>query len=304
MFVRDFLFEDNEMFKMKKICLGSALWGWSVNKKEVFKLLDLYYSEGYRYIDMAWNYPINGLENKISAKHFLAEWLKINKINDVKIIYKVGSVCHRRTEENDLSDKNLTEQIYQSLDLFGENISSVMIHWDNRLNFVEINMTCSFLSYKLKELNLLIGLSGIQDVDSYFRSLVASQKKVYIQVKSNFLYQDEEKYKIFNDKIETNYFAYGISMGGVKPSKSEYTIKSNIVLSKMLSYHDLIVNDSLLQKYESLKREHYFIENFYHASMYNIESNKAVYGYIVAPTSVEQMLDILRFRNAYINEKS
>ena len=41
------------MIKNKNIFLGTALWGWGVNQKEAFNLLDHYYNLGLRHIDTA-----------------------------------------------------------------------------------------------------------------------------------------------------------------------------------------------------------------------------------------------------------
>ena len=40
---------------MKEICLGTATWQWSTNKKTALAILDHYYEEGYRHIDTATN---------------------------------------------------------------------------------------------------------------------------------------------------------------------------------------------------------------------------------------------------------
>ena len=81
------------MINHKDLILGTSLWGWTVKKKECFKILDTFYNNGYRWIDTATNYPINSDEKYFRyAENLIAEWIKNNDINDLKIISKIGSL--------------------------------------------------------------------------------------------------------------------------------------------------------------------------------------------------------------------
>ena len=75
------------------LILGTSMWGWTVEKKECFKILDTFYNEGYRWIDTAPNYPINNDRKYFRyAENLIFEWINSNKINDIKIILKIGSM--------------------------------------------------------------------------------------------------------------------------------------------------------------------------------------------------------------------
>ena len=83
---------------MKNLALGTAMWGWTVDKEICFKMLDLFYESGERYIDTACNYPINGLsKDRYASENIIAEWIKINGVNDLNIIYKLGSITNTNT---------------------------------------------------------------------------------------------------------------------------------------------------------------------------------------------------------------
>ena len=50
--------------------LGSAMWGEWVEEAEVYKMLDIFYDSGFRGIDIATNYPING--KKVNFKQAIS----------------------------------------------------------------------------------------------------------------------------------------------------------------------------------------------------------------------------------------
>ena len=80
---------------MKKISLGSAYWGWSVSEKEANDILNLFYDNGGRFVDSAFNYPISSKPKDLNKSFIiLSDWIKRNKINDLKINYKIGSISN------------------------------------------------------------------------------------------------------------------------------------------------------------------------------------------------------------------
>ena len=43
----------------KTLVLGTALWGWGVDRNEAYKLLESFFENGGAVVDTSTNYPIN-----------------------------------------------------------------------------------------------------------------------------------------------------------------------------------------------------------------------------------------------------
>ena len=62
-----------------ELVLGTAMWGWTVDKVTAFQLLDAWYAAGQRKVDTATNYPIDRVpEHFRLAEQILAEWIRAN----------------------------------------------------------------------------------------------------------------------------------------------------------------------------------------------------------------------------------
>ena len=80
------------MINHKDLILGTSLWGWTVKKKECFKILDTFYNNGYRWIDTATNYPINSdIKYFRYAENLIAEWIKNNDRFKYRVKNKTGN---------------------------------------------------------------------------------------------------------------------------------------------------------------------------------------------------------------------
>ncbi|EJL6279050.1 aldo/keto reductase, partial [Vibrio cholerae] len=152
----------------KRICLGTAMWGWSVKEIVALNILDRFYESGGRYIDTAYNYPINGEKSKLtySAK-LVSRWIKKSGVNDLKIFFKIGSVTNEKIDTVNLSRENITKMTSLSEELFDRNLYSLMIHWDNREHLSEIKDTLIHLSESCEKKKVRLGLSGIRSTGLY-----------------------------------------------------------------------------------------------------------------------------------------
>ena len=118
------------------------MWGWSFNKKTCFNLLDIFYSSVSRYIDTASKYRINTLKiSRYFSENIISYWLKINNINDLKVIYKAGSISNNNVSLNDLSIDFSIDDYKRINEKFKSNLSVFIIHWDNRNDSNEIFKT-------------------------------------------------------------------------------------------------------------------------------------------------------------------
>jgi len=280
---------------MKKIALGTSLWGWSVKKKTCHNLLDIFYSNGGRYIDTASNYPINNNEkSRYISEDIISEWLKVNDISDLKVIYKVGSISNKNSPINNLSSKFLIDEHKRIKEKLNKNLKVFMIHWDNRndssLIFKTIKTITSF-----NDCNY--GFSGIENVNLYNNEFkkFSVQKPYYLEIKSNISFSNLSHYKpLISDKSKI--FSYGISVSGLKVNKHKYRKNSYVNLTKSKDYHDRLMNNNFLKKINKIKKIDKSVKSMYHIGILHSESDAKLYGYIVAPSSLKQMNDIIDFR--------
>ena len=134
------------MINHKDLILGTSLWGWTVKKKECFKILDIFYNNGYRWIDTATNYPINSDKKYFRyAENLIAEWIKNNDINDLKIISKIGSLNNLGGSNVNLSYSFILMNYEYYLDKFHSCLKNIMVHWDNRDSKLSIESTINAL---------------------------------------------------------------------------------------------------------------------------------------------------------------
>lgn len=280
------------------------MWGWSVNEDMAFSILDCFYSHGYRHIDTANNYPLNGIKNDYhKSAMFISKWCKSRSVNDLKITYKIGSLFNSYSNENDLSPPFLSDQINRAIEIFAENLHIAMIHWDNRNNLNLIKRTIEFLNDYLIKNSLMFGISGIKNIDIY-RIILSDMKisEVNIQSKHNFLYSDLNNYSCFS-KINSKLWGYGISVGGLKLYSDDYNNNSYVSLTRENNYH----KNTLTKNIEILLRDiidsHDSINSLYHIATIFSEKEDRLHGYIVAPTNLKQMQDILNFlANVNVND--
>ncbi|WP_054112468.1 aldo/keto reductase [Marinagarivorans algicola] len=201
------------------LVLGTALWGWKVNKEEAFSLLDSYISLGGRLIDTAVNYPINKKSEDMGlAARWIGEWLAVNPSADIEIWYKLGAIDNLGSSEVGLSYDQLSRALCKGQEILHKKISIVGVHWDNRAieNFTEIKDTLRFFRGQAEQ-GYKIALSGIKSPHLYNKAWPEGADNWFIQVKDNVLTSDARKhYSACFPRAK--YYAYGINMGGVKSS--------------------------------------------------------------------------------------
>jgi len=278
---------------MKEISLGSAYWGWSVSEKEANEILNLFYDNGGRFVDSAFNYPINSKPNDLNKSFLiLSNWIKRNKINDLKINYKIGSISNEYLTKNNTSEKYLRDQFSHAVDTSSNNIYSIMIHWDNSSSIKKIYNTCIFLK-EMQDSGLSIGLSGIKYPKIYADLMSSLNFSVIdLQVKSNFIHSNLDHYEPFSS-IKKRYWAYGISLGGLKIKE---LIQNNIFKINTLRpiNKDPMVDESMVEKIRLAIEKNKF-NSFYELSIDTAEKNDSLYGYIIGPSKKFQMQNIIDF---------
>ena len=196
------------------LILGTAMWAWTTPKETCFQLLDHFYKAGFREVDAATNYPLNNDTAQFrAAENILLEWIQINGVQDLKVMMKVGSLTNVRTPDNNLSKSFLLMMLDEYLHLFGSNLDTFMIHWDNRSEKNEIRATLEALATAQKK-GLQIGLSGLKFPNIYDQLNASFGFDFRIQIKHNLLQSTYSHYDAFHGKAK--FITYGINAGGIK----------------------------------------------------------------------------------------
>ena len=203
----------------KKPQLGTAQWGWNVDRDEAFRILDAWLETGHRGIDLATNYPINKNPADFRrAEKLVQEYLQAHGLNSLEITMKIGSQNNLRSPEINLEPSFILMMATEYRRLFGENLRGIMIHWDNRSEAPEIRNSLEALGQLQREFGLHPGLSGIKFPDVYHKVNQEFKLEFDIQLKHNLLHSDLQRYQAFLQTSEPQhrFFAYGINAGGLK----------------------------------------------------------------------------------------
>ena len=271
----------------KDLILGTAMWGWKIEKNICFQLLDKFYDKGFRCVDTATNYPINNSPKSFrDAENIIAEWININGISDLKIIMKIGSVDNSGGSKNNLSFSYLLMNKEYYISKFHHNLWMLMVHWDNRKKKERIMETVNALTIFHKE-NIGIGLSGIKYPEIYYNIFNDKGLKPSIECKHNLYESHIDRYrKYFTNNI---IYTYGANMGGLN-LKNEYSDQSSIVFRCIDSskYCEFInrINSTIAKYNNELPMK---ITTLNQLSLIEILFNDQINGLIIAPSKLNQL---------------
>ena len=274
------------------IFLGTALWGWGVDRKDALSLLDQFYESGGRFVDAAVNYPINKRAEDfgLSAK-YLSEWISANPGADLGVLYKIGSVNNLGGPETALGEADIFLSTELASGLFGDALSIVSLHWDNRDDAEDIARTAQALARVERE-GYQVGLSGVARPDLYAKAGQLSGSRIWIQVKENAA-TNEARLKYQAAFPDAKYIAYGINMGGVKldPPAEGASVALRGVSEPPVAQtlREIIAKpDGLHPKPATLN----------HLALMQTWVNEALSGVILGPRSTAQLKDSLDFIKA------
>jgi hypothetical protein len=167
-----------------------------------------------------------------------------------------------------------------------------MIHWDNSKSINKINNTCAFLK-KIQDSGFRVGLSGIKYPKIYADSMSALNfLSIDLQVKSNFVHSNLDHYEPFSS-IKKRYWAYGISLGGLKIKELIQNNKFKINTLRPIN-NDPLLDESMVEKIRLAIEKNKF-NSFYELSIDTAEKNDSLYGYIIGPSKKFQMQNIIDF---------
>lgn len=208
------------------LLLGTAMWGWATPRETAFALLDVWYARGFREVDGATNYPINkNPEHFRQAERILLEWIKTHGVSDLQVMMKIGSVNNLRTPEHILTRSFVLMMLDEYRWMFGSNLATLMVHWDNRDDASAVHETLEALD-TARKFGLHIGLSGIRHPEIYAKINREFNFDFRIQLKHNVLQSDYDRYVPFHGK--RRFIAYGINAGGLKLDPKAYSPESSL----------------------------------------------------------------------------
>lgn len=206
----------------KSLVLGTAQWGWTVDRKTAFSQLDAWLAAGYNCLDLATNYPINKNPNDFrKSEKIVQEYIQAHGLTNLDISLKIGSQDNMRSPEINLESSFILMMAMEYRRLFSENLKSIMIHWDNREDEVAITKSLEALASLQESEDIRPGLSGIRHPEIYAEANQKFNLTFDIQFKHNIIQSDLQRYSAFfpktqDESTQHRFFAYGLNAGGLK----------------------------------------------------------------------------------------
>lgn len=272
--------------------LGTAMWGWTIPEKDCHRIMDAYYEQGGRWLDGATNYPINKQAGDFrKAEKILLDWIKSRGVDDLKLIMKVGSVNNLGGPENNLNPSFLLLCAQEYQHLFGSQLRSLMIHWDNRVEEPEIEASLQTLAAIP---GLEIGLSGIKHPESYAKVLEQLNcREFWLQLKHNVVYSDYNRYNPLHPQAKC--IAYGINAGGLKLDTAAYSKQASLMArgGNPGQYQKLVADLVLLVEKFSGNEERPALKKMNHIGLLYALAHPGIERVLLGVSRIEQLKDSL-----------
>lgn len=115
------------------LVLGGNVFGWTLNERESFRIIDAFVDHGFNAIDTADSYSTWVAGNRGGeSETIIGNWLKANPSRRDKVVVftKVGSEMNSSMKKKDLSARWILEEVENSLRRLGvERIDLYFSHW-------------------------------------------------------------------------------------------------------------------------------------------------------------------------------
>lgn len=168
----------NTDLAVSPINFGGNVFGWTLNEKESYNILDRFTNEGFNFIDTADTYSwwVNGKGGQ--SEEIIGKWMKSRgKRNDLVIATKVGS----ETKEHgfDISRKHILKSVDESLQrLQTDHIDLYYTHFDDKVSRWKKHCGPMMrLSKPEKSVILLLPMSPQKDSENHLKL----QKRIICQ---------------------------------------------------------------------------------------------------------------------------
>ncbi len=199
----------------RTLVLGTALWGWGVERAQAMALLDRFAEAGGRLVDSAPNYPLSKRPEDFGlALRWIAEWLAAQGGAPLGVSVKLGATDNLGGPQASLSRSFLEVSQEILLGRFGPALAGLAVHWDNRDEPEAIAETLDVFR-GFAAAGCAIGFSGVRHPELYAAAAPDLANRWHIQVKENAATcEARERYRPHFPAAR--YLAYGINMGGLK----------------------------------------------------------------------------------------
>ncbi len=287
----------------KHLLLGTAQWGWNVERRKVFQLLDLWLESGERTIDCATNYPINRKpEDFRAAESLLLEYIQAHGLHgELQVTMKIGSLDNMHTPDIQLSPSFIWMMGNEYLRLSGPNLHGLMLHWDNRSEASEITETLAALVEITGQNGLQPGLSGIKHPEMYAACLERYPDIVFdVQLKHNVFHSDLNRYTPLQG-AKTRFFGYGLNAGGIQlegtySSQRTFAVRGGDPEAMEQRLKNL---RKALPEWNS-RRNRPAVENFAQIGLIHALYDERLHGVILGVSDTEQLKAALDFAQAAV----
>jgi aryl-alcohol dehydrogenase-like predicted oxidoreductase len=196
--------------------LGTAQWGWTIDAPAAFSILEAWVQAGETRVDGATNYPINQNPAQFrGAERILKDFVRAHGVHNLRINMKVGSLNNMRTADNNLSPSFLLMMAEEYLLQFGNQLDTLMLHWDHRDRPEDIRESLLALVDIEDQFGIHPGLSGIRFPEAYAEAMDGLQRSFEIQCKHNVFQSDLTRYAPLHGQGH-RFQVYGINAGGIR----------------------------------------------------------------------------------------
>ncbi len=282
-------------FTPKRVVLGTALWGWGVDKNEAFQILDHFVEGGGTLIDVATNYPINKVASDYGrALEYISSWIRSRQHKRVQVILKLGARDNLGSSQSDLSPGRIKRIVEETHKKLGQSLFCLSVHWDNRGQTLDDYAGIKETAKELQDLNAKgfeIGLSGIKTPALYQQFFEFSHRDLWIQVKENLLtHEARDNYVQFFP--DAKYLAYGLNMGGLKIG--EYRSGSSNQL-RNITYPVWVIDS--LRSFLTENNLYPEVRTVSDLTLFHAYCNDGISGVILGPRTRLQLEEALGFWN-------
>lgn len=287
----------------KILILGTALWGWGIDRETAHQMLDRFVALGGCIIDTAANYPINKRPEDFGlAVTWIADWIAANGTEHLSVLVKVGAMDNMGGPNSELGISNLIHSEAFFRTRFGAALAAIAVHWDNRGDDENdsdaIAETVNTL-VKFQESGLSIGFSGVRRPYLYLKAAPEQADRWWIQVKEN-VQSGAARLNYAKYFPRARYLAYGINMGGVK--NEPYSESSSVVLRGIKE------PEKIIERLSGFIHSNHGIQpapkNFNELALLTSYLNPALCGVIIGPRNKEQLESSMKYWDHLKTESS
>lgn len=280
----------------KTLILGTALWGWGIDRATAYRMLERFLMLGGCIVDTAANYPINKRPEDFGlAASWISDWITSNGTAGLSILIKVGAKDNMGSPTVDLSASSILQSEAIFRNSFGAALAAIAVHWDSRgddeNDSNQIADTIAAMA-KLQSSGLSIGFSGIRRPDLYLKAAPELSSQWWIQVKEN-AQTNVARLNYSKHFPSARYLAYGINMGGLK---AEQPSENSSLALRGIAHPDNLV-ERLSEVISSSRNLRPTPKDFNELALLTSYLNPALSGTIIGPRNVGQLESTMHFWN-------